>query len=580
MLIELLLARSPTDSLLHSRLIALDSLTVDILDALDVQTVDEGNMSDEHRQELPAELIIHVLEHLPPSTILRLRCVSKQFNALATSRSLWLSILTRLPPPVPLPLKDADAAASLPVDALIRLTHGAYTLASNFASSLPIPRRTLKLKELHQDRVTCVAILPGGRFLFTGSVDGWIRCWDLTTLREVKHSQPVNAGNIGRVAQMNMEVDVSALEVQWEGGGAHSGAAIVVVGSYYSVESCRVFRILLPSPGHDYVLPHVPAPRFTRSSFFPLGSLVQNWCGTQSVALEGDIVAVGGHLSPIQVLNWRTGIQSVLQVPEGDRRSVAVIKILPPWLVSVTRLGQVELFRLPQCILADDPADVTSDAAGTLIASHALPLPNGPVTSVSISSQYLYPSAPGAPRRYHPLTLLVQQRPQSSLFKIEPLPTHPDPELEFPYTFPPTAIATHPHPPTQLPESASLAASGLRCASTSSIRDFMPFNRLLLWSPSPPPLPVLGAPAPAQTAAASSSDPSSQPQPQPPCPSPAITRCELALAPRTVKDDIRDPESVWMWEESKDLYAEVALEEELGRVVVGTARGGCWVFDF
>ncbi|KZT59842.1 hypothetical protein CALCODRAFT_165824 [Calocera cornea HHB12733] len=535
-------------------------------------------MSSEHRPDLPTELIIHVLEHLPPNTILRLRCVSKQFNALATSRSLWLSILARLPPPIPLPLKDFDAAAVLPVDSLIRLTHAAYTLASNFASSLPVPRRTLKLKELHQDRITCVAILPGGRFLFTGSVDGWIRCWDLSTLREVKSSQPVNASNIGRVAQLNMEVDVSALEVQWEGGEVHSGAAIVVVGSYYSVESCRVFRILLPSPGHDYPLPHAPAPHYTRSSFFPLGSVVQNWCGTQSVALEGNIVAVGGHLSPIQVFNWRTGIQSVLQVPEGDRRSVAVIKILPPWLVSVTRLGQVELFRLPQCVLADDPSEVTSDAAGTLVASHTLPIPNGPVTSVSVSSQYLYPPSMGTPRRYHPITLLVQQRPQSTLYKIEPLVTNPDPDIEFPYNFPPTPIATHPHPPTQLPESASLAATGLRCASTSSIRDFMPFNRLLLWSPSPPPLPILGAPTPAS--ASSEPSPGSSSLSDALGPTPATTRCEPTLAPRTVKDDTRDPASVWMWEESKDLYTEVALEEELGRVAVATARGGCWVFDF
>ncbi|EJU03498.1 hypothetical protein DACRYDRAFT_114889 [Dacryopinax primogenitus] len=520
-------------------------------------------MANEPKSELPAELIIHVLEHLAPSAVLRLRCVSKQFNALATSKSVWLSLVSRLPSPVPSPLRD-DSASSLPVETLIRLTHAAYALAANFASSLPVPRRTLKLKELHVDRLTCIALLPGGRFLFTGSVDGWIRCWDLATLRQVKNSQPVNAGSVGRVAQMNMEVDVSALQVHWERDDPASGAAIVVVGSYYSIESCRVFRILLPSPSHDYPLLDTPLPRYTRSSFFPLNSVVQNWCGTQSVALQDDIVAVGGHLSPIQVINWRTGIQSVLQTPEGERRSVAVIKIIPPWLVSVTRLGQIELFRLPQCVLSD-VADVDSEEPGTLVASHPLPIPAGPVVSVTISTQYLYPSPPGVPARYYPLTLLVQQGQQSTVYELDPLPS-PNPR-EFLYIFPPRPIATHPHPPTQRPESAFLGASGLRCASTSSIRDFLPFNRLLLWSPSPPPLPVLGPPA-------------FTPSPATRTPTPAITHCEPTLTPRTVKDDIRDPESVWMWEESKDLYTEVALEEEMGRVVVGTARGGCWVFDF
>ena len=241
------------------------------------------------------------------------------------------------------------------------------------------PRRVIRFRA-HVNRITSIRLIPGSKYseywVITGSVDGFVRVWDL--YRAMRHSpsavdvtdeleedtlaihaQEENAvldddsvtsvdpetdirrsSNAFLVAEVDTGGDVASIDAQVD-----EAARIIkiAVGSYYSSSACLLYELHIDVP-----------PRFMdlRASLDP-----PEWGGTQCVSLLDDVVAVGAYTGRIHLLDWRTGERCALELTE--RGSIAALKLLPTHLLAVTRLGIVLVYERHNTIQANLVADHT-----------------------------------------------------------------------------------------------------------------------------------------------------------------------------------------------------------------------------
>ncbi|WFD35496.1 hypothetical protein MCUN1_002352 [Malassezia cuniculi] len=260
----------------------------------------------------------------------------------------------------------APAAVALPWPIML-----AQRREQRWRSGNAVPRRVFRIRA-HVSRITTLQLVTGAchvgsrvvtdRWLITGSVDGFVRVWDLGALRgysgplDVTHEMadpdeeapaPSDPAQEIRkhakallIAEADTGGDVTAIDASFE-----DGALTIAVGSYYSAAACLVYVLDLGTKPHTLDLrAALDAPQ---------------WCGTQCVSLCGDCVAVGTHMDGVHVLNWQTGWRGVVQ--RTDRTSTAAVRLTANCVVVVTRLGALKVY--------DRPRD---DAPGELLAQHEL----------------------------------------------------------------------------------------------------------------------------------------------------------------------------------------------------------------
>lgn len=334
--------------------------------------------------QLPTDLQLNVLSLLTPSSILEVRKTCSHLHLLSQELSLWTTIarsLIKTGSLPSLPVQEHEEASNPPsqeteqedatlqlVKDLERVLLSAEMFNQSWDTLAAEPKKSLKLKA-HQDRITCIKLLTAApiwkngklktrRWLVTGSVDGYVKVFDLSEMenhleKEVSAHSPSNP----KTGTRKSSSDSSAPRVpslKRESGGLHSlgshrstsvppsrrnrrpssliaehdtGGDLnaldaelsedcrsirIATGSYYSSSGSSVYLLDLQSqpPMLDF-----------RCSLDP-----PNWCGTQSVSIREDLVAVGTFTGLIHLFNWKTGWRGGIE--REERSSVSHHRML------------------------------------------------------------------------------------------------------------------------------------------------------------------------------------------------------------------------------------------------------------
>ena len=257
------------------------------------------------------------------------------------SAALWRYHAARLG----LAAADVDEAAIVATQRLDELW------AAGAAAAGP---RSVAHTRAHIDRITCIKLLPGPRWLLTGAVDGYVRIWDLSRAR----GDGDGGAGVGLLllAQVDTRADVTAIDAHL---APHE--LRLAVGSYYSSAGCLVYTLPLPLPATGATAGGQPQPQpqlRLRASLDPPA-----WCGTQCVSIREHRVAIGTYTGLLYLLNWHTGERTTLQ--RSDRSSTAAVHLLPAshGILAVARLGAIELLPLTPAPASAPPSATRSPKA-------------------------------------------------------------------------------------------------------------------------------------------------------------------------------------------------------------------------
>ena len=587
---------------------------------------------------VPLEVWERILLLLDAGEIVRVRSVralltqaTRALYRAGTSLSLWRRLCARLEARAPLPALPADAApehlasTSHVTAPLLRSLERAVLFAERLAARWDTrgarPRRVVRLRA-PVNRITSLKLVVGDThavrgpahvetacWLVTGSVDGYVRVWDVNKAlcdadldvaadyraddsgTEAEHASVSSdddddddarrrpsmdsavsddpAMEIRRharaclVAEADTGGDITSLDAHYDRGAQ---MLRIAVGSYYSSAGCLLYDLRLRTRPHVLDL---------SASLDP-----PQWSGTQCVSLLGDAVgmsrdshtAVGTYLGSILILDTRAGTPSVLE--RSERGSIAALKLFPAHVLAVTRVGQLEVYALP-------PPGTTAHALP--IASLAL----APRALLSVAISEPDPRTAGVlPRMEHwgtptpprtPLSVLAVDPAGLSHFVMRPTPT------PFPYALP-TLDARIPMHGERL-IGAALGASGHRAVLVSSLGGVLPVcavrgyeqtraadARLVPLRPTPDtdvPADAGGLLRPASAASLSAPVRTDEP------PRPRAARVDSFSSTSTSASSAAPSPS-----SRTDMLTECALDEAHGLVCLASVRGAVWISDY
>ncbi|KAL4399230.1 hypothetical protein ACI68E_003604 [Malassezia pachydermatis] len=454
------------------------------------------------------------------------------------------------------------------------------------------PRRVIRFRA-HVNRITSVKLVVGhvhmvrrthtmhaDYWLVTGSVDGFVRVWDVTRILQERGSMDVTAAleavqqadsstedlpkatnpsaDIRKstraflVAEIDTGGDVTHLDAQMD---ASTNSMMIAVGSYYSSAGCLLYALDLTA---------MPRMLDLRASLDP-----PEWSGTQCVSLLDHAVAIGTYTGRVYLLHWDTGERHVLE--HAERGSVAALKLLGTHLLAVSRLGHVSVFKR------------TPDGCATLVAEY------------DITQRPLLSAAFGEVDAQRAGTMMHPARPASlTLMCVDPIGlTH----LEWPtgtWTSPPECLGDIDMHGERL-IGASVGASGTRAILASSLGGVPPMCAVRSYRRGGPPLcalrptPDIALPPLAPT---STSIPWQRPTSPSLSPSPSSTALDAQAAappPRTgrVRVDSFSSDSTSTTSSTApalssriDMLTESAIDEARGLVCLASVRGAIWIADY
>ena len=342
---------------------------------------------------VPADVWLRVLALLAPRDIVAARGTCRALWDAGTCAALWRAVRVQMGVAFPAAPRAPRAVALAWPAVVAQRREDAWRVPG------ARPFRVFRIRA-HVSRITSLKLVVGstGRWLVTGSVDGYVRVWDLGAVAPLDVSGEFGcaaAGGAGAdpahevrrharvalVAEVDTGGDVTATDAALDGR-----TLTIAVGSYYSDAACLVYALDMD----------------TRVLALRAALDVPVWCGTQCVSLCGDCVAVGTHMDGTHVLNWRTGWHGAVQ--RTDRVSTAAVRLTRTHVVVATRLGALRIFAWP-----------VGDAAGRLLR-HVELTGGRPVVSVAVGEGQAG-GAPGeAPGEALPSPSAPSPSPGSSFF--------------------------------------------------------------------------------------------------------------------------------------------------------------------
>lgn len=303
---------------------------------------------------LPIEVWTLILLQLETAEIVVVRNATRAMYVAGTSYLLWNALLVEYEKrgiPIALyacKLHNACTQAlerSLLVARQVSLawqTHGAQ------------PNRVVRFRA-HANRITSIKMISGctasDYWLITGSVDGFVRVWDvhqalsqkgaMNVTGEFDQDQDISlsedavpvdpatdirrSSNAFLVAELDTGGDVTSIDARMD---RTTRTMRIAVGSYYNTSACLLYEL------HLDTLPHIMDLCTTLDP--------PEWCGTQCVSLLNDVVAVGTYTGRVYLLHWHTGERCMLEHAEPG--SIAALKLLPSHMISITRLGSMYVY--------------------------------------------------------------------------------------------------------------------------------------------------------------------------------------------------------------------------------------------
>ncbi|PWN49147.1 hypothetical protein IE53DRAFT_380782 [Violaceomyces palustris] len=460
---------------------------------------------------IPEELRITILKYLNPSDVISARLVCKSLSQTSLSLSLWSHLAqcmeSRFPLCPSLTVRDPTGKIGSPGQTEDERRQeiewcliSGEKLDARWSSVGSEPRTVFKTRA-HIDRITCMKLVLGSlervevtgdqgglrlrrkRWLITGAVDGYVRVWDLSgPLPDVREQHPkgsnednpldpldisVTTGAAGAgvellpgsflgngrnvsdarrkkrnsilLAEVDSGGDVTAIDAEM---GCDGRTINVAVGSYYSSAGCLVYVLDLCSR---------PAMLDCRGSLNP-----PHWCGTQCVSIRGEKVAVGTYTGLLHVFDWKSGWRAGIE--RSDRSATASVKLFPRHIVTVTRLGIVELFSLPEEQnrrieeavhrspvhgTADDPmSNSASTIPGRRLSHYALSEVSTPIVNASFGDSRFSRERELASSELPSLSLFSADVSGVSHFVFHTLKEEEGEELGgFPYSWPPKMVS-------------------------------------------------------------------------------------------------------------------------------------------
>lgn len=551
---------------------------------------------------VPLELWTVIFMYMEPHEIVRVRkvCVHSLTQTMRSmfmagvSAALWHQLYVRRAQQCPLAAHttsqgvyvDAMESALLVRDKMDRAwaTRGAH------------PARVIRFRA-HVNRITSVRLVVGppqpqneevrvSYWLLTGSVDGYVRVWDVN--RVLRHTGSLNvtpelavdallrstcndstgdedeprvlptdpAHDIKRsaraflVAEVDTGGDVTSIDVQVD---AEMRIMTIAVGSYYvcaihshtehggSPDVRVAFAVSATYAGH---LCFVGPPRVGWHTM----CVVTGRCGR---CVRCAHAAIGTYTGRVYLLHWRSGERAMLE--QLDRGSVAALALLDTHVVVVSRMGHITIYERRG----------TVDA--TLVGQHTVgqhPLLSASLGTVDERRMGTY-RRPGA----------VRQLP---LLSVDPTGlTHWSLDYTHP-TEPPRCVAHHEMSERMI--GASVGATGHHGILASSLGGVPPICAVRLYTQDRQlmpirPTPDIVIPGNSLSVPVLGPVPAGAPPPSSPTP-PRRVRVDSFSSTSTASSTAPSPSS------RVDMLTESAIDEARGVVCLASVRGAVWIADY
>ena len=300
---------------------------------------------------LPIEVWTLILLQLEPAEIVVVRNATRAMYAAGTSYLLWNALLVHYEKrSIPIAWYDCKLHDNC-AQALERSLLVARRVSLAWQTHGAQPKRVVRFRA-HANRITSIKMIPGctasDYWLITGSVDGFVRVWDVhralsqngamdvTPELHQDMSLPEDAvpvdpatdirrsSNAFLVAEVDTGGDVTSIDASMD---RTTRTMRIAVGSYYNAAACLLYEL------HLDTLPHIMDLCATLDP--------PEWCGTQCVSLLHDVVAVGTYTGRVYLLHWHTGERCMLEHAEPG--SIAALKLLPSYMISITPVSYTHL---------------------------------------------------------------------------------------------------------------------------------------------------------------------------------------------------------------------------------------------